>query len=99
MGKRVVWLILSGGMVLTLLLNPCAPAVVEEEKVVPKEVVTPREEVVPKEIVVPKEETNLVKWTGTKADGTVVEKMIEKPRYGGGLTAWDPGPPPLWGPY
>ncbi|MBI3040989.1 MAG: hypothetical protein HYY80_05010, partial [Chloroflexi bacterium] len=60
MGKRVVWLVVSSGMVLTLLLSACAPAVVEEKKeVVPKEkVVTPREEVVPKEVVVPREETN-----------------------------------------
>ncbi|MBI3040971.1 MAG: ABC transporter substrate-binding protein, partial [Chloroflexi bacterium] len=84
MKKKVTWLVVSGGMGLALLLSACAPAVVEEEKVVPKEeVVTPREEVVPREVVVPQAETNLVKWTGTKKDGTVVERMIEKPRYGG----------------
>ncbi|MBI3931489.1 MAG: ABC transporter substrate-binding protein [Chloroflexi bacterium] len=101
MKKKVVWLVVSGWMVAALLLAACAPAVVEETgKVTPKEeVVTPREEVVPKEIVVPKEETNFIKWTGTKLDGTVVEKMIEKPRYGGTLTAWYPDPPTLWDPY
>jgi len=33
--------------------------------------------------VVEEEEANMLKWTGTKLDGTAVEKMIEKPRYGG----------------
>ncbi|MBI2329566.1 MAG: hypothetical protein HYU85_08060, partial [Chloroflexi bacterium] len=53
MKKKVIWLVVSGGMVLTLLLSACAPAVVEKEKeeVAPKEV-TPREEVVPREVVV-----------------------------------------------
>ncbi|MBI2329567.1 MAG: hypothetical protein HYU85_08065, partial [Chloroflexi bacterium] len=99
MGKRVVWLVVSSGMVLTLLLSACAPAVVEEKKeVVPKEkVVTPKEEVVPREeVVVPREETNLVKWTGKKQDGTVVEKMIEKPRYGGVHTSAGPVVPTIW---
>ncbi|MBI2328719.1 MAG: ABC transporter substrate-binding protein [Chloroflexi bacterium] len=87
MKRKVIWLVVSGWMVAALLLSACAPAVVEEEKVVPKEeVVTPREEVVPKEVVAPKEVTNLVKWTGTKLDGTVVEKMLEKPKYGGTVT-------------
>ncbi|MBI2329321.1 MAG: ABC transporter substrate-binding protein [Chloroflexi bacterium] len=84
MKKKVVWMVVGGWMVAALLVTACAPAVVEEEKVAPREeVVTPKEEVVPKEVVVPKEETNLVKWTGKKLDGTVVEKMIEKPKYGG----------------
>jgi len=84
MKKRIVWLVVSGWMVAALLLASCAPAVVEkeEEKVAPpvKEevVVEPKEEE-----VVPEKEAELVKWTGTKVDGTVVEKMLEKPRYGG----------------
>ncbi|MFC1943429.1 ABC transporter substrate-binding protein, partial [Chloroflexota bacterium] len=57
------------------------------EKVAPPvkgEVVVPKEEVVvPKEEVAPGEKAEMVKWTGTKKDGTVVEKMIEKPKYGG----------------
>jgi len=82
MKRKVAWLVVTGGMVAVLLLASCAPAAVEEEKVAPpvekKEVVVP-----PKEVVVTKEEANLVKWTGKKLDGTVVEKMLEKPRYGG----------------
>ena len=78
MKKKVAWLVITGWMVAVLLLASCAPAAVEEEaeKVAP---VVKEKEVV----VVPKEETNLVKWTGKKLDGTVVEKMLEKPKYGG----------------
>ncbi len=84
MKRKVTWLVMSGWMVAALLLTSCAPAAVEEaEKVAPKQEV-PKKEVVPEEkVVVPEEETNMVKWTGTKHDGTVVEKMVEKPRYGG----------------
>ncbi|MFC1943705.1 ABC transporter substrate-binding protein [Chloroflexota bacterium] len=87
MKKKVVWVVVSCLMVAALLLASCAPAVVDEEKVAPpvKEEVVPKEEVVvPKEeVVVPGKKAEMVKWTGTKLDGTVVEKMIEKPRYGG----------------
>jgi len=91
MKKRIAWLVVSGWMVTALLVASCAPAVVEEEaeKVTPpveeEEVMVPEEEVtVPEEeVTVPEEEGEWVKWTGTKTDGTVVEKMIEKPRYGG----------------
>ncbi|MBI3040911.1 MAG: hypothetical protein HYY80_04605, partial [Chloroflexi bacterium] len=97
MKKKVIWMVLSGWTVFTLLLSACAPAVVEEEKVVPKEeVVTPKEEVVPREVVAPKEEGNLVKWTGTKKDGTVVERMIEKPRYGGTISIFGSDEPVRW---
>ena len=74
-------------MVATLLLASCAPTAIEEEKKVapPKEVETPKEVVVPKEVVAPKKGAEMVKWTGKKLDGTAVEKMIEKPRYGGQL--------------
>jgi len=86
MKKKIVWLVVSGWMVAALLVASCAPAVVEEEEVVvpEEEVVVPEEEVVvPEEEVVPEEGPEMVKWTGTKVDGTVVEKMLEKPRYGG----------------
>ena len=83
MKRKIVWLVVTGWLVAALLLASCAPAIVKEEaeKVAPS--VEKKEVVMPKEVVVPKEETNLVKWTGKKMDGTVVEKMIEKPRYGG----------------
>ena len=86
MRRKIVWMVVSGWMVAALLLTSCASAVVEEEpeKVAPKQEV-PKEKVA-LEAVVPEKEANMVKWTGTKRDGTVVEKMIEKPRYGGTLT-------------
>ena len=69
-------------MVAALLLASCALAVVEEEEedAMPsaKEQVVLREEVIPLE-----KEVGMLKGTGTKLDGTVVEKIIEKPRYGG----------------
>ncbi len=82
MKRKVVWGLVSGWMVAALLLASCAPAVVEEEKKaappVQKEV--PKEVVVPKEAVVPEKGPEMIKWTGTKMDGTVVEKMIERPK-------------------
>jgi len=56
-------------MILSLVLASCAPAVVEEEEVVEEEVV---EEVV---------ETATLRFE--KDDGTTIEKVIEKPQYGG----------------
>jgi len=86
MKRKLVWLAMSGWMVAALLVTSCAPAVVEEEEVVvpEEEVVAPEEEVVaPEEEVAPEEGAVMVKWTGTKDDGTVVERMLEKPKYGG----------------
>ncbi len=70
MKRKIVWLVVSCLMVLSLALAPCVPAVTEEEEVVTEEEVVPAEK-------------EMVKWTGKKLDGTVVEKMLEKPRYGG----------------
>ncbi len=97
MKKKVIWMVMSGWMVAALLLTSCAPAVVEEaEKVAPKEkVVVPKQEVVP-EVVAPEKETNMVKWTGTKRDGTVVETMIEKPKYGGTMRVFSSEQPVRW---
>ncbi len=96
MKKKVIWLVVSGWMVASLLLASCAPAVVEEapKAEVPKQEV-PKQVEVP-EVVVPKEESNMVKWTGTKVDGTVVERMIEKPQYGGVHVSTGQVPPTIW---
>ena len=79
MKKRIVWLSLSCLMVAALVLASCGPAAEEED------VVTPGEEgvVVPTEEEVAAEEKEMVKATFTKLDGTVVEKSLEKPKYGG----------------
>ena len=83
MKRKFVWFLLSCLMVTALVLSSCAEAVTEEEE----EVAPPaeEEEVAPpvEEEEVAEERADMVKWTGTKADGTVVEKWVEKPRYGG----------------
>ncbi|MFC1977403.1 ABC transporter substrate-binding protein [Chloroflexota bacterium] len=98
MKKKVAWMVVSGWMVAALLLASCAPAVVEEEKEVapPVEKEVPEEVVVPKEVVVPGEGPEMIKWTGKKLNGTAVEKMIEKPKYGGIHIVGRPDQPVAW---
>ena len=87
MQRKIVWGVVSGWMVAALLLASCAPAVVEEEEKVasrvPKEVETPKEVVEPKGATDRGKGAEMVKWIGKRLDGTVVEVMKEKPRYGG----------------
>jgi len=66
-------------MVAALLLASCGPAAEEDEVVIPEE----EEEVVTEEEVVAEEEKEMVKVTLEKLDGTVVELLKEKPKYGG----------------
>ena len=71
MKKKIVWLILSCLMALSLVVTSCGPAVTEEEE---EEVITEEEE----EEVVTEEEV--------VAEGMVVNtagKLVERPRYGG----------------
>ncbi|MFC2010857.1 ABC transporter substrate-binding protein [Chloroflexota bacterium] len=84
MKKKIVWLVAGVWMAAALLVISCAPAVIEEEeeKVTPP-VIEEEVVVVPEEVVISETEANMVKWTGVKLDGTVVEKMVEKPKYGG----------------
>jgi len=82
MKKKSVWLVLSCLMVAALLLASCGPAEEEEEE----EVVTPAEEEVVTEEEVVEEEGEMVKLVLEKLDGTVIEKLVEKPKYGGRLT-------------
>ena len=83
MRKKIVWLVVSCLMAASLLLASCGPAAVEEEE----EVVTPGEEevVTPGEEEAVTEEKDMEKVTLEKLDGTVVEKWLEKPSYGGWL--------------
>ena len=82
MKKKIVWLVVSCSMVAALLLASCGQAV-EEEEVAPA--VEEEEVAVEEEVVPAAAEVEMVEWTGTKADGTVVEKRMEKPKYGGVL--------------
>jgi len=89
MKSKMVWLMLSSLMVLSLVLVSCAPAAPPaEEKPVPPTTEKPVPPAEKKEVV--KEEAEMVKVRLTKSDGTVVERLVEKPRYGGVFThAWD----------
>ena len=83
MKSTIVGLLLSCLMVLALLLVSCGSAVTEEEE---EEVVTEEEEEGVAEEEEEEEEvedSNMVRLSLTKLDGTVVEKLVEKPRYGG----------------
>jgi len=81
-------------MVVALVLASCGPAEVEEE-----EVVTPEEEELAppeEEEVVPEEGVEMVKLRLEKLDGTVVEKWVEKPKYGGMFISATGQPPLGW---
>ncbi len=83
MKKKFVWLIVSCLMVLALVLASCGPAVTEEEEDIVTEEEEEEEGVVEEE---EEEEVEMVKLTLEKADGTIVEKLVEKPKYGGEYT-------------
>ncbi len=85
MKRRIVWLMMSCLITLSLVLASCAPAVTEEEVVTEEEGVTEEEEVVTEEEVV--KEKEMVTMTLTKLDGTTVTKTVEKPIYGGWITS------------
>jgi peptide/nickel transport system substrate-binding protein len=83
--KKIVWVVISCLMVLSLVIASCGPTEVEEEveeeeegQVIITEEKKPTEEAVEKEA-----EVEMVKLSLKKLDGTVVEKMVEKPKYGG----------------
>jgi len=94
MKVRIAWSVVGCLMMTVALLASCAPAAppaeekpavpAEEKPAVPAEEkpTTPAEE----KPTLPKEEVEMVKVSLTKADGTVVEKLVEKPRYGGIFT-------------
>jgi len=90
MKKKIVWLVVSCLMVAALVLASCAPAAPpEEEKPAPPTTEKPSTPTEEKPAVekpaAPEEKVEMVKVKLTKLDGTVVEKSIEKPKYGGVL--------------
>ncbi|MBI4283746.1 MAG: ABC transporter substrate-binding protein, partial [Chloroflexi bacterium] len=104
MKKRIVWLVVSVLMVLSLVLASCAPKVTEEKKVVTEEKKTVTEEkkaVTEEKKTVTEEkkavtEGEFVEWTGTKLDGTSVRKTLEVPKYGGTLIRARESDPTTW---
>lgn len=80
-------------MVTALVLTACAEAV-EEEEVAPPPVEEEEEEITPlEEEEEVGEEVEMVRLSLTKLDGTVVEKSIEKPKYGGVFVQGTPKEP------
>jgi len=95
MKSKVVWLIMICLMVLSLILVSCTPpAPPAEEKPAPpaEEKPAPPAETKPAQPA-EEEEAEMVKWKGVKTDGTVVEKWLEKPTYGGMLNLGWATPP------
>ncbi|MDO8687944.1 MAG: ABC transporter substrate-binding protein [Dehalococcoidales bacterium] len=108
MKRKFIWVVASGLVVVAMLLAACAPAPAKETAPVAPTAPVVKEtapyapppavkEAAPATPTAPAAETNTVKFTLTKLDGTVVEKQIEKPKYGGMLIdarsvvilAWD----------
>lgn len=89
MKKTIIWGVISCLMIAALLLASCAPATPTEEKPSPstEEKPAPKTEEKP---AAPAEEkpakAEMVTLKLTKTDGTVVQKTVEKPKYGGVLT-------------
>ena len=83
MRKRILWLLVSGLLVLALVLVSCGPAVTEEEE--EEEVVTEEEEEIVGEEEEEEEEEGpeMVKVSLTRTDGTTMERWVETPKYGG----------------
>jgi peptide/nickel transport system substrate-binding protein len=68
MKRKIGWLMLSGLVILALVLASCGPAVEEEAL---------------EEEAVVEEEAETVTLTFEKDDGTTMQKVVEKPQYGG----------------
>lgn len=100
MRKKIVWLVVSCLMMLSLVLLSCAPAAPPEEEKPAGPVMqwpgeeqpaTPPVEEKPAPPVEEKAEGKTV--TLTKLNGEVVEKWVEKPKYGGIMTVAHEVPP------
>ncbi len=76
MRNRIIWLVVSCLMVAGLVLAGCAPTVTPTPTPTPTSTPTPSPTPTPSA-------GEMVKVKAVKVDGTVVEKSMEKPRYGG----------------
>ena len=101
MTKKMLWLVVSGLMALSLVMASCGPAATPATPTpaTPSTLVTPATPATPtapveKEAVSQKAGT--VKVTLTKLDGTTIDRMIEKPKYGGTITLAITADPPRW---
>ncbi len=91
--KKIIWLAVSGIMVLSLVLASCAPAASPTTPTPPAAPITAATATTPQT-----EQTGIVKLSLKKLDGTLVQKSVEGPRYGGeyvtalttAIVSWDP---------
>lgn len=87
MAKKIVWVMLSCLMVVTLVLASCKPAAVEkEEKIITGKVVEREEKKEIKKEVTPEKE--MVRDS--------LGRLVEKPKYGGTYVGMVAGGPQLW---
>jgi peptide/nickel transport system substrate-binding protein len=93
MKRKIVWLMVSGLMVLALVLASCGPAVTEEEE---EEVTEEEEEGVAEEEEEGEEGPEMASISLTKLDGAAVTKLKEKPKYGGTFTWINTADPTFW---
>jgi peptide/nickel transport system substrate-binding protein len=86
--KKIVWMLVSCLMVLSLGIASCGQKTEEEAKVTEEggQVITTKEEAKEKEAEVVTSEKEMVSVTLTKLDGTTMAKTKEKPQYGGTIT-------------
>jgi len=92
MRKKIVWLMVSGLMVISLILSSCTTTTPTTEK--PTTPTTPTAPTTPSKPTTPTTPSNeMVKVKLTKADGTTVERNLEKPKYGGTFTGGVIDPP------
>ncbi len=93
MKKKIVWLAVSGLVVLSLVLASCAPAT----PTTPTTPATPTIPTTPTTPTTPPDEhAGKVKLSLKKLDGTSVEKWVEPPKYGGTYIAVLNTPIPGW---
>ncbi len=81
MRKKIIWMLASFLMVMSLVVASCAPKEVEEKKPEKEEAAVAIQKAEEEEVAAPPEE--MVKVTLRKTDGTTMEKMVERPKYGG----------------
>lgn len=91
MGRKMAWLVVSSLMALSLALVSCAPAPTTPTPTptAPTPTPTAPTPTTPTPTAPTPAGPEMVKVTLTKLDGTKVEKMQEKPKYGGTLTTYE----------
>lgn len=82
--KKRLWLVFCGLLVVALVLSSCQPAAVEEEKTT--ETVTGQITEKKAPTVGEKEEEAVVEEKGPEMVTDALGRLVEKPRYGGGIT-------------